>query len=781
MNNSFYKPKNEFGDLLASEKYVIKSVQELSDKHDLDLDNLSNKHKSDLENLELKHDADINDVLANITALDERPPFKIKFIEDGSPIEIYINNAWMSCESEDEKLKLKVDIGRTLYLRKTGEGDNAQYEEYICTNPGNIDLTDDTIGSDVHFNRLGAVEAIVATTNRFGSVTLEHSIYNNTLEQWNNYTTVVQVAGADTDTHLPKEGLAVAPCALYDFFIADENLRKELAAEIAERIAKDTLIEERLEKAESDITNNISRLTTAETNIKHIKEELLGVIESEKEGIQNTRLDVNETDIKSIKDIIGINGCCPNCGENECSCTCDNSSLDCTIICKLHNLEAGLTDNSDQIANVDDKLEDELRPAIQTNTDSINIINGTIGTKHDTKRVESICGAVNELFDITKSNNDAIITNAEKISALESNVGTRPDDGYADSLWVQAKRVNDNLREMSSLIAANKSEVDEKIGARPTDGTVAEDIWSQITNMVSLINSNKTKNDEQDSTIESQATRIESVETVIGTQPKDTTNIWTYITESKAIIDENTDNISKLTESIATNQNSIGAIEEDIRGIKENIGETSHYPDAAGSIYARIKHNLETFNAYKSENDNTIEKINEDLDKAEETIDSLDKRVVEAESVANAAKDKAEEIFKAHHVFNNLVIACDIPGENFDNGEDQIEATIAIPYSFISDSIKEETGVDISPSDLTIIFNSARFTVTELELLEGLTAEHIIPEVSYDGTIDIDNISHRALTLTFAGYNRPRSILISLTYYNNKEVHPRKVNVLKIS
>jgi hypothetical protein len=760
MNNSFYKPKNEFGDLLASEKYVIKSVQELSDKHN-----------SDLENLEVKHNADIKDVLANVTALDERPPFKIKFIEDGSPIEVYINNAWMSCETEDEKLKLKVDIGRTLYLRKTGEGDNAQYEEYICTNPGNIDLTDDTIGNDVHFNRLGAVEAIVATTNRFGSVTLEHSIYNNTLEQWNNYTTVVQVAGEDTDTHLPKEGLAVAPCALYDFFVADENLRKELAAEIAERIAKDTLIEERLEKAESDITNNISRLTTAETNIKHIKEELLGVIESEKEGIQNTRLDVNETDIKSIKDIIGINGCCPNCSENECSCTCDSSGLDCTIICKLHNLEAGLTDNSDQIANVDDKLEDELRPAIQTNTDSINIINRTIGTKHDTTRAESICGAVNELFDITKSNNDSIIANAEKISALESNVGIRPDDGYADSLWVQAKRVNDSLKEMSNLITANKSEVDEKIGTRPTDGTVAENIWSQLVSSQNAITKNKELIDANKSEVDKK----------IGTQPKDTTDIWTYITESKAIIDENTSNISKLSENIATNQNSIGAIEGDIKVIKENIGETSHYPDAAGSIYARIKHNLETFNTYKSDNDNTIGKINEDLDKAEEAIDSLDKRVVEAESIANAAKDKAEEIFKAHHVFNNLVISCDIPGENFNNGEDQIEATIAIPYDFIADSIKAETGVDIPSSDLTIIFNSARFTVTELELLEGLTPEHIIPEVSYDGTVDIDNISHRALTLTFAGYNVARSVLISLTYYNNKEVQPRKVNVLKIS
>jgi hypothetical protein len=159
----------------------------------------------------------------------------------------------------------------------------------------------------------------------------------------------------------------------------------------------------------------------------------------------------------------------------------------------------------------------------------------------------------------------------------------------------------------------------------------------------------------------------------------------------------------------------------------------------------------------------------------------LNTRVVEAETVANAAKDKAEEIYKAHHVFNNLVMSCDIPGEDFNNCEDQIEATIAIPYDFIAETIKAETGVDILPADLTVIFNSARFTVTEEEILKGLIPEHIIPEVEYNGTVDIDNISHKALTLTFAGYNMTRTLLISLTYYDNDKVQPRKVNVLRIN
>ena len=114
----------------------------------------------------------------------------------------------------------------------------------------------------------------------------------------------------------------------------------------------------------------------------------------------------------------------------------------------MHTLESGLTDNSDQIANVDDKLEDELRPAIQNNAESIDIINKTIGNKRDENRNSSIYGAINELFSVTSSNSNNIDANVIKIAEVErqvngdlailrketltDNIGVRPDDGYAN-------------------------------------------------------------------------------------------------------------------------------------------------------------------------------------------------------------------------------------------------------------------------------------------------------------------------------------------------------------
>lgn len=775
--NTFYKPKNEFGDLLASEKYVNKSIQQLSDKHDLDLENLSNRHKVNLENLEKKHDADINGIASNIISLDERPPFKIEFINDGASIELFISNAWAACTSLDERIKLKTDIGRSLYLRKTGEGDTAQYEEYICTNPGNIRVEDDTFSEGVYFNRLGAVEAIVATTKRYGSVTLEHSIYNNTIEEWNKYTSTARIAGEETDIHLPTDGLAVAPCALYDFFVADENLRKNLAEEIATRISEDVVIKERLERVETNISTSSDRLDAAESNIKHIKEELLGVIENESEGIQNTRLDVNEAAIKDIKDLIGINGCCSICGEKECSCECDGSALDCTIICKLHTLESGLTDNSDQIANVDDKLEDELRPAIQNNAESIDVINKTIGNKRDANRNNSIYGAINELFSVTSSNSNKIDTNTTKITEVETqlsddlailrketltdNIGVRPDDGYATTLWAQAKRINTSLSHITSNITA----VDNKIGIRPTDGTVANDVWSQ------LIKSQEAIEDNAEHIIKNKS----DVDKIIGEQPAGATNIWSYITAAE---DDIKKDIKSLDEAVKTNNlaitknaNDIVTIGNNIESINANIGDKGDWPKADGSIHARINKINEVIGQY----DETKKTIAERLDSSEDNISSLNEQISEIELTANNAKETAERIYKAHHVFNSLIIECDLPAE--DEGKDGVEAQVALHYCDICDIIERNTGDKILPSNLSVIFNGARFTVEDDEM----EAEHFYPEVSYLGKNDADKNSHRALVLKFAGSTVERHILVSLTYYDNDKAQPSKINVIKIN
>ena len=135
----------------------------------------------------------------------------------------------------------------------------------------------------------------------------------------------------------------------------------------------------------------------------------------------------------------------------------------------------------------------------------------------------------------------------------------------------------------------------------------------------------------------------------------------------------------------------------------------------------------------------------------------------------------AERIYKAHHVFNSLIIECDLPAE--DEGKDGVEAQVALHYCDICDIIERNTGDKILPSNLSVIFNGARFTVEDDEM----EAEHFYPEVSYLGKNDADKNSHRALVLKFAGSTVERHILVSLTYYDNDKAQPSKINVIKIN
>lgn len=817
--NTFYKPKNEFGDELASKKLLNISIDSLEKKHNDELLDLDNKLSNQISNLDAKFDGEIS-------SLENRPTFNFKIANPDVKIEEYIQQRWGECQTVEERETLKIEIGQTIYLRSTGMG----YEEYVCTNPSDIDTDKSVISSDITFNRLGAVQAILASSERPGSVRLKHNLYDQTADEWNTLVTEETVYGIKNGNHLPKDGLAVAPCALYKFVQEDKRI-------------------------EGDLKNLANE-------VKHISEEVLGVKDDAQTGLQNSRLDAHDAEINrinakdaeqdtrldgqvleledhknsidEIKNIIGMTGCCSNCNEEECTCGDCNGSLDCTIICKIKSMDDAITSNSDELATISSEITTEIRPAIEENAESINIINTTIGNKRDTNKSESIFGALNELDTRTSQNTTDIATNATHIDNVSQDVTTLRTDSFKEignhpegakyantSLWHKVEEFDNEFNNTNKTISENVTRIDtsirllEETVGNSTDNSsdtsatlngktnylldkVAENVLSieHINSIVGNIgDSNET--DTLCGKVKKLANNLEETKTLLGDDGQSAKVDGSV----KQRIKFNKEAIDSLSSRVNDNEINISNIlTNTVPKIETNTGEITKINTLIGSLdssdpnqdgitlCARIKGNTEAIKASNTElgklNDKITEidnAINSDngiiatINEHAATLNEHTSQINNIETIANEAKATAEEIFAAHHVFNSLIVECDLPGE--DEDKEGVEARIALHYSDICDIIEKNTGVKILPSNLSIIFNGARFTIED----NASSAEHFYPEVSYEGIIDVDNNSHRALILSFAGYTEPKHVLISLTYYDNTVAQPSKINIIKIS
>lgn len=733
--NTFYKPKNEFGDELASKKLLNISIDSLKQKHNNELLDLDNKLSNQISNLDAKFDGEIS-------SLENRPTFNFKIANPDVKIEEYIQQRWSECQTVEERETLKIEIGQTIYLRSTGMG----YEEYVCTNPSDIDTDKSVISSDITFNRLGAVQAILASAERPGSVRLKHNLYDQTADEWNTLVTEETVYGIKNGNHLPKDGLAVAPCALYKFVQEDKRI-------------------------EGDLKNLANE-------VKHISEEVLGVKDDAQTGLQNSRLDAHDAEINrinakdaeqdaridgqvleledhknsidEIKNIIGITGCCSNCNEEECSCGDCDGSLDCTIICKIKSMDDAITSNSDELARIDseivriesDVIATEIRPAIEENAESINIINTTIGNKRDTNKNESIFGALNELDTRVSQNATDIVTNATRIDNVSQDVTTLRTDSFKEignhpegakyantSLWHKVEEFDNEFTNTNKTISDNVTRIDNSIHL------LGETVGNSTDNSSDTSATLHGKTNYLLNKVKENTLSIERIDSIVG-NIGDSIETDTLCGKVKA----NTAAIKKLEE---TSNTELGKLNDKITEVDDSINSDN-------GIIATINEHAATLNEHTSQ-------------------------INDIETIANEAKATAEEIFAAHHVFNSLIVECDLPAE--DEGKEGVEARIALHYSDICDIIEKNTGVKILPSNLSIIFNGARFTVED----NANSAEHFYPEVNYEGIVDADNNSHRALILSFAGYTEPKHVLISLTYYDNTVAQPSKINIIKIS
>jgi hypothetical protein len=855
--NTFYKPKNEFGDELASKKLLSASIDSLEKKHNDELLNLDIKLSNQISNLDTKFDGEI-------TSLETRPTFNFKIASPEVKIEEYIQQRWSECTTIEEREALKIEIGQTIYLRNTGAGVEGEYEEYICTNPSDIDTSKSVVSADITYNRLGAVQAILGGLERPGSVRLRHNLYDQSAEEWNELVTEETVYGIKNGNHLPKEGLAVAPCALYKFVQEDKRIEgdlKNLADEV-KHISEEILGVK--DDAQTGLQN--SRLDAHDEEIANIKAK--DIEQDEKLNKQNTSLEEHQTSIEEIKNVIGMAGCCTNCNEEECTCGDCNASLDCSIICKIKSMDEAITSNSDELARVDSEvvrieteiINKELRPAIEANSISIDNINNAIGTKRDTNKEESIIGGLNELDARVSQNTKDISANAIDIANVSQDVTTLRTDSFKEignhpegaeyantSLWHKIEEFDDEFNRTNEAISTNVKRIDEAIHS------LEETVGSSTDNSSETSATLHGKTNYLLGEVRRNTTSISSLETIVGTvgDSKETDTLCGKVkqiandlettkadledkdkeldskfdtligndgqmaddngsvkqrikfnkksidelnlkveTNSAYIEDISSEDIPRLEKGIADNNTAIGENSSKIKDIDTLIGSLdSSDPNQNGTtLCARIKGNTEAINENNAKNleqDARLDVINKTINDDNGIIATLNEhtdalkdhasQIENIETIANEAKTTAEEIFAAHHVFNSLIVECDLPGEDFE--VEGVEAKIAIHYSDICDIIKENTGVTILPGHLSIIFNGARFTVDD-----GTTvAEQFYPEVTYEGVVDADNNAHRALVLKFAGYPETRHVLISLTYYDNTVAQPSKINFIRIN
>ena len=365
MSNKFYKPKNEYGELLVGQPALDKAIADynvadnkiINDYKEADellkaeliekIDNADADINATITNLETKLEAADTEIRESIQSLDNKvvagdteldnkiDTFKtitVKVIENDS-VESYFQQVIQNKEMTLEELK--VELGRTVYILR-GSDDNISgkttYEEYVCINPEILDEN-----GRPEMVRLGAVDSILARSedsskgSRMGSVELVHNLYTGDDEVWGKYFTR-NLEGNHIDEPVP--GKAVAPCTLRAFWKADEELRnadirieneyKEAdealkstleSADTQLRVdfeAADTELRTAFETADAQLTEDINNLKAEDTSLSNridaIKTELMGTAEA---------ADYSGSRIDKIEEAIGISGC-PKCGREAC-------------------------------------------------------------------------------------------------------------------------------------------------------------------------------------------------------------------------------------------------------------------------------------------------------------------------------------------------------------------------------------------------------------------------------------------------------------------------------
>lgn len=790
--NKFYKPTNEFDELLVSDVYVGEresSIRADFEAADAELDKAIKSEASIRES----EDTDIRDSINSLdNKLTNRKTINVETIS--GDINRYFEKL-IRIDNVDIN-ELKVQLGQTIYLVE-GHDDALTgyhtYEEYICQNPESV--TVDTLPIMVRF---GAVDSILARgedvegeerQNRFGSVELCHNLYTTDPAVWGRY------FEKDLDGNLihdnPKAGKAVAPCALRDFVINDNDIRRTLTdtetsirtdfanadnAVRAEFAAADSTIREDFQAADRVINEQIvaidERTDTLETNVEYLMAEVGG---NELEGeVENSK-----SRIDKIEQIIGIGDRCEICKERgHCSadgkCSDEHPLVDaCSILCKLETVDERIEENFNSISTLDEnntKEHGDINERIDDANSNIEAL------EERTETIEEAIGDVNTK-DTIQWTLDNINNNV--IPALRTEL-----QDYSDKSEADANKYTDSKIDYALLTAATKAAELDKLSidnalvkalqeAEAADTTLENNIHNWVnenfTNALDTtlkiengVANSKSYTDEVKTNLEKWVS-----ETVVNGIETD------YINADNALKETCNTKLANLKETLEnTIENArLEAIREANQGAVAERETAKSYADGLkDSVDSDINGLRAEINKVRTDAVAAIEAAKEDAgNTARDYVDSKVNDVIKPEISAAEISAKthadsriAEEFtnhIAEHHKFNSAIISAVLPADDLSTA-DIDERHIILRYS----DLQYKLPGNIPASALTIVVNSIRYTGYkngETEIVQ------VVPDVFYRGTITNDNVDSREIEIRFTGETDEKNVLISITYYNN--------------
>lgn len=658
MANTFYKPKNEYGELLISEKDAITIINNTADDINNHIDSevdelngiISDTEKSLSEKIneaDLLLNEKINDtndqlnekidtvekqVTEHIIEVDEKHSLIIEEVlasEGVDPHEhfrITIEGRWEEAIAAGTLKQFAWGLAKTVFLIKNAPikcdcvdtcACDDTFEEFICINPTKI-----TEGEKPRFTRLGAVDSILATSKLPGSSILISDIYHTS--DWEDF----------SNNDKPIAGLSVAPIALRDFVHAD------------------TAISARLDARSAEIQQDIDEIND---NLDHIRTELDGTIAED--GISGSRLDV-------IERVIGINGCCDNketCSNKNHDTTCEYCEPDCNIFCKINDINIRLEDN--------DRNDRELSAALEETNSNLD----ELSELTDTRFVEThntITALDEKHVQYVEEINTSIDATNESLDSAHSRIDSLKKEH--DTL-VEANRNEHN--EIIGIIGANKAEtvakfyeLDKVDAAQNSEiGRIEDKIEREINDRISLAGQYSDLNNRVNdlhtdcvslrSDIDSHSAAADIMHTKLAADiSKNAENLEIAKVQNASEhsilasnIENNSKKLSELQAAVTANseytQGEINSLRTRSTGSETKISNleqiTSELNDEVGNIVERLS-------TVKTSLDATVEQANDNA----KDITSINTRLVTAESLI--ATNNVERLKDIERLANSL-------------------------------------------------------------------------------------------------------------------------------
>lgn len=529
--NTFYNPKNQYNELLASVPYVNAEDAAVDAKFTSEINRVDERINTEIEDREAA-DQNIHHKIETLNTI------KVKWINAGrgdnkfSDIkEYFVSLIEPSSPYRKDIEELKVELGQTIYIID-GKDDSTTslktYEEWVCINP-------DFESHGEKYNnlnipamvRLGAVDSILAREESPGSVQLIHNLYNE--EDWSKYFATDYEGNV---THRPIKGEAVAPCALKAFVEADKEIIGSLELEIAAR----------KEAVEAEEAARIEEDTTIKARLDKIEAEIEGSTVEDEIGFQDSRLD-------RIEAAIGMNHHhCDNCGCEHAHCTCNDDKCSCsdakdkcTIYCRLNDIEGDLEEHMNILEEHRERLEnlEEITTLHEQEINNLKVEDSAIRTligEEVTRLDEKIDGNVERLDGRINEANINIASNKAYIQAVEEKLTAEE---------ARSKTVDEQLR----------NDIDEEVAIRcELSDYVHHVLTENVNENTNEINKHSASLEGHESLLNIHETKLTTLHSDLSEANKELARQYVELTNED----------SRLDASIKKNETAINSINKDI-------------------------------------------------------------------------------------------------------------------------------------------------------------------------------------------------------------------------